>query len=191
MCLAKLRGCNNICRVLKVWESERFCCTLSEFCSGGDLLSYLAQLPFYSEAFVADIMRQILQGIQFLHSNGVVHRDLKPHNVFVHAGLGGAVTIKLADFACSGSLETKKKMKHRYGTLFFTAPEVFEGEFDEKCDLWSCGVLLYLLLSGRLPFVGRSASEIEEAARFQELEFSSQAWEMVSDDVKELLRSLL
>ena len=136
-------------------------------------------------------MRQILLGLQFLHANDVVHRDLKPHNVFVHAGLG-AMTIKLADFALSSKLEPKKNTRHNSRkTFLFTAPEVFEGDFDEKCDLWSCGVLLHLLLSGRLPFAGQSADQIEEAARHQELELVGPDWEVVSDLAKDLLRSLL
>lgn len=170
-----------------MWEAERFCYMVTEFCTGGDLLSYVTKLPFYTESFVADIMRQIFQGVQFLHTNEVIHRDIKPHNIFVHFAPGNSVTFKVADFALAGKLDPKKKMKHRYGTFFFTAPEVFDGEFDEKCDLWSCGVLMHLLLSGRLPFSGSSPEEIEEEVHNMDVEFSDPAWQLVSEEAKDLI----
>ncbi len=124
----------------------------------------------------ADIMRQILSAIVYCHKLGIVHRDLKPQNVLIDAKseAAGKVTIKIIDFGTAGWFTRDTKMSQVMGSVCYIAPEVLEHSYDEKCDVWSCGVMLYVLLSGRLPFRGRTDEEVLDAVRTGEFSYAGE-----------------
>lgn len=104
----------------------------------------------------AEIMRQILSAVVYCHENSIVHRDLKPENLLLELKKSFAEgnTVKVIDFGTSIEFTRDEKLNARLGTAYYIAPEVLRGEYDEKCDVWSCGVILYILLCGYPPFNG-------------------------------------
>ena len=127
-----------------------------EECTGGELFQHLAMNAYKNKMFpekdAARLMRQILEAVNYLHCHGICHRDLKPENILL-SSMDEFSQLKLIDFGLSKVLETMDEtMKGEVGTLYYMAPEVILGDYNEKCDVWSCGVILYIMLSGNPPF---------------------------------------
>jgi calcium-dependent protein kinase len=107
----------------------------------------------------AHIMKQLLSSIVYCHAKNVVHRDLKPENLLLESTDENA-RIKVIDFGTSQIFNPNKKMTVKIGTPYYIAPEVLSQSYTEKCDVWSCGVILYILVCGYPPFVGRNDFDI-------------------------------
>ena len=104
-------------------------------------------------------MKQVMSAVAYCHEKKIVHRDLKPENlVFINKDENS--DLKVIDFGTSRSFNPDEKMKKRLGTPYYIAPEVLKREYNEKCDVWSCGVILFILLSGYPPFCAGSENEI-------------------------------
>lgn len=101
----------------------------------------------FSERKAAETMKQVLRAVLYCHENNIVHRDLKPENVLYETSKAGSV-LKVVDFGTSRSFEANKKMSQKIGTPYYIAPEVLLNNYDEKCDIWSCGVILFIMLCG-------------------------------------------
>ena len=99
-------------------------------------------------------MRQLFSAVAFCHDKGIVHRDLKPENMLVNSKVGEPLTIKLIDFGASEHFKKGQKLDKFIGTAYYIAPEVIDKSYDEKCDLWSCGIIMYTMISGQPPFSG-------------------------------------
>jgi len=112
-----------------------------------------------TEATAAKIMKQILSALTYCHSSNIVHRDLKPENVLLEKNDVDA-TIKIIDFGTADIFDPEHKMTTKSGTPFYIAPEVIKNSYGCKCDVWSAGVMLYILLCGYPPFSGKSDQEI-------------------------------
>ncbi len=112
-----------------------------------------------SEQCAAQLIRQVLSAVAYCHSNKIVHRDIKPENLLLASGDKDA-RVKVIDFGTSRVFDAGKKMTSKIGTPLYIAPEVLNNSYTEKCDVWSCGVILYVLLSGVQPFVGSSIFEV-------------------------------
>lgn len=123
-----------------------------ELCEGGDLFNFIKTQKAFTESKVADIMKQIMSGVVYMHKNNIVHRDLKPENMLYDTE---SRLLKIIDFGTAIELPAGKKLTTTIGTPYYIAPEVLAGEYSEKCDIWSCGVILYIMLSGTPPFHGR------------------------------------
>ena len=133
---------------------------VTELCVGGELFNKIIKKGRFEEREVADYIFQILKGVAYCHSQGIVHRDLKPENIMFDKQQGNI--LKLIDFgtACTYDRE-KQKIRGIKGTSYYLAPEVVvQGEYDERCDIWSIGVIMYILLYGEPPFVGDTNQEI-------------------------------
>lgn len=104
-------------------------------------------------------MHQVVSAVNYCHTKSIVHRDLKPENLLLDRA-GSISSIKVIDFGTSQAFRKNQRMKEKFGTPYYIAPEVLRQDYNEKCDIWSCGVILYILLSGRPPFNGITDKEI-------------------------------
>lgn len=125
---------------------------LCEKSSGKLLIPYLiGKRVDMNDGIIRDIFSQILFAILSLKHKMITHRDLKPHNIFVEEEDGKPI-VKLNDYFLEQTFNHQKIIKNRYGSIYFTAPEVVEQQHDVDCVMWNFGVILYLVLHGKLPF---------------------------------------
>jgi calcium-dependent protein kinase len=119
-----------------------------------------------------------------------VHRDLKPENVLIDKELNN--TLKIIDFGTSVQYDkSREKLQTTHGTSYYIAPEVLNKNYDERCDVWSVGVILYILLSGKAPFDGDDDHEITEQVKIGNYNMKGGIWEVLSEDSKDLIKKML
>ena len=140
-------------------------------------------------------MQKMLSAIKHLHEHKIVHRDLKPEN-FIFSDNTPDAEIKLIDFGLSKrfgktDLKEKVKLKTVVGTTYYVAPEVLKGDYDNSCDIWSLGIILYIFLCGYPPFEGDNSKEIFKNVLRQELKFDPADWSKISDEAKDLVTRML
>jgi len=141
----------NIIRFYEVFEDTDALYLVMELASGGELFDRIQQKGHYSEKDAAGVLRQMFQGIQYLHANKIAHCDLKPDN-FLFSHSGETSPIKVIDFGMSKFVERRKYFQTFCGTPFYVAPEVINGKYSEHCDMWSLGVVMFVMLFGYPPF---------------------------------------
>mmetsp|Transcript_28197 Transcript_28197/g.20397 ORF Transcript_28197/g.20397 Transcript_28197/m.20397 type:complete len:158 (-) Transcript_28197:764-1237(-) len=156
-----------------------------EYCEGGELFNRIVQMQKFSEQYAASIIEEIISAVKNLHEHGIVHRDLKPEN-FMMSDKTDKAEVKLIDFGLSKSFKDKnlQKMKTIVGTPYYVAPEVLKGNYDQSCDIWSIGIILYIMLCGYPPFEGDDNTEIFKNVLNQEIQFDSEGWSDISEDAK-------
>lgn len=161
--LATLTNTTNqyIMTVLELLQDTTHIYIVTEFIKGGELLGRLIECQTFSEQRVAFIMYQLLSGLKYLHdTKKVVHRDLKLENILLVSQDRSNLEIKIADFGFAKELGEKEQEFLQCGTPIYMAPEIFdpdnEGGYRFKVDIWSAGVIAYLLLTGKTPFEGKN-----------------------------------
>lgn len=127
-----------------------------------------------------------MKAVNHCHSLKIAHRDIKPENILLDEN----GSLKLIDFGLSKQVK-KKKMTTIVGTPYYIAPEVLTGNYNVKCDIWSLGVIMYILLSGYLPFGGNGAAEVFEKVQAGEYNFSQKEWKKVSKEAMDLISKML
>jgi len=137
------------------------------------------------------MMRQLFDAVLYCHSMGIVHRDLKPENLLLSTDHLKS-TIKIADFGLACFTTPDAPLTLVAGTPGYIAPEVISGKpYDHKCDFWSLGVIMFLLLAGELPFAHEKQEELFALIRKGRYNFSQESWTHVSSEAKDLVRGLL
>ena len=179
----------SICRVIDIFEDKKKFYFVQEYLSGGGLFDSLIQNVGFTEHASATIIRQILSAVAYLHSKKIAHRDIKPENILFESN--DALNVKLLDFGNSRKMGENEAMHGVFGTAYYVAPEVLYGDYDEKCDIWSIGVILYMLLSGNPPFNGHSDIQIIEAVKKGEYSIEGGVWDEVSTTAKDLALRML
>jgi len=164
---------------------------VTELVEGNELFYEIKRRRNFNEETAAEIISQILSAIVYCHERGIVHRDLKPENILMTLTKERRYRIKIIDFGTAQSLKKKTKLKSKLGTPYYIAPEVLLMNYNEKCDVWSCGVILYILLSGTVPFYGETNAEILEAVKRGTFTFYSSVWNNISAEAKELVTKML
>ena len=135
-------------------------------------------------------MKQILEAVNYLHHHGICHRDLKPENILL-SSMSNKFQLKLIDFGLSKVLKTMNgTMKGEVGTAYYMAPEVLQGKYTLKCDVWSCGVILYIMLCGSPPFYSMDEKKLKEKIINYDYNFNHPVFSKISEDAKDLLRSI-
>lgn len=180
----------NILKLYELYQDENNYYLITEYCNGGELFEKIKSINCLTEKMAADYMKQILSAVVYCHANSIVHRDLKPENLLLDSKKANA-QIKVIDFGTSRKFSTNKKMSKRLGTPYYIAPEVLDQNYDEKCDVWSCGIILYILLCGYPPFGGSSESEILTKVKAGKFKFDDDDWSGVSNEAKNLIRKML
>ncbi len=190
----------NIIKIYEYFITEESYFVIVELAKGCELMETIEQLSRYTESQAAIIMEQLFSCVAYLHSNGIVHRDLKPENIMMESSNIGDLGIKLIDFGSAyiissssmwKNLNREKKIRLRIGTPYYMAPEVIAGYYDKKCDLWSLGVIMYILLCGEPPFIGEDDYETLEIVKLGKYSYSGSQWSNVSKQGKALIDKLL
>ncbi|CAD8079716.1 unnamed protein product [Paramecium primaurelia] len=180
----------NIIKIFEFYQDERFFYIVTELCTGGELFDKIRAEGSFSEKKASEIMKQILSAVHYCHDEKIVHRDLKPENLLYESEKENSL-LKIIDFGTSKEFVPNQKLNQKLGTPYYIAPEVLKKKYDEKCDLWSCGVILYILLCGYPPFDGKTEDKIMEKVSKGVYSFDSQEWEDVSKEAKDFIRKLL
>jgi calcium-dependent protein kinase len=184
----------NIIKLYDIFEDNIFIYLIMEECTGGEFFDRLAKRAkenkMYTEKDGARILKQILQAVNYLHSHGVCHRDLKPENI-LFSTISEDSQVKLIDFGLSKVFDgDNNTMKGTVGTTFYMAPEVINGKYDEKCDIWSCGVILYIMLCGKPPFYSSDEEELKEKICSMQYDLNYKEFLNVSQDALDLIKSI-
>lgn len=182
-----LSGHVGIVTLKAVYEDAESFYLVMEFCPGGRLLDQMARERRYSEQQAANILKELVRVIKYCHDMGVVHRDIKPENVLLTLSGG----LKLADFGLAVRIVNGQSLSGVVGTPAYVAPEILVGEYSEKVDIWSAGVLLHALLLGVLPFQGSSLEACFKSIKSVDLNFDSGLWTSVSQPARDLIARML
>merc|ERR1712048_550190 len=163
-----------------------------ELCTGGELFDRIIDAGHFTEQQAAILMQQIIRAIYYMHENHVCHRDLKPENfIFMTKDPIEKSLLKIIDFGLSASFTEGQVLTTKAGTPYYVAPQVLAGKYDHLSDLWSCGVIMYVLLCGYPPFFGETDAEVLSKVRLGNFSFNATDWKNVSEDAKNLIRMLL
>jgi len=187
----------NIIRLYEIIEGEKNINLIMEECKGGELFDriQIKNGKKLSEKEIAKIFKEIMIAVNYLHNRGICHRDLKPENIlFLNKEEGSP--IKLVDFGLGkifgdyGKLYNNE-MKSTVGTIYYISPEVLKGKYDQFCDIWSCGVILYFMLSGELPFFGKNDDEVYDKILSMKIEFPEKQWKNINSDAIDLIKKMI
>ncbi|BFU21794.1 protein kinase, putative [Entamoeba histolytica HM-1:IMSS-B] len=189
--MRKLSNHPNVVKLYDVYEDEKTILMVIEYMSGGELYDQIIQRGSFTEADASDIVYQILSALCYIHSNGIGHRDLKPENLLCATPKGDIV--KIADFGLSkDNSDGNTAMTTCCGSPSYVAPEVLEGSsYDHECDIWSLGVITYVLLSGYLPFFGETQDELFQKIMSGDYTFNYSCFKGVSEEAKDFINKCL
>jgi len=182
----------NIIKLHETFEDKTYVYMVMELCQGGELFDRIIEAGSFTEVQVAIIMQQILRAVFYMHQNGIVHRDIKPENfLFLTSDPIDNNTLKIIDFGLAKHWDPSTPMTTKAGTPYYVAPEVLGGCYDTLCDVWSCGVIMYILLCGFPPFSGSTDQEVLRAVQHGRWSFRGKAWKCISEEAKDLIGKLL
>lgn len=162
-----------------------------ELCVGGTLLQRVQEAGHFTEVNTAKVLFQLFAALQHLHENRICHRDIKPDNVLFwdwHPVEQGFV--KLIDFGGAAFFRHGEYLTSKVGSPTYVAPEVLQGKYNETCDLWSTGIVTYVMLSGTPPFTGETDDVILKQAQLGNISMTTPQWSAISEDAKDLVREL-
>ena len=183
----------NIVRLYNVFENPDYLYIIMEYCEGGDLFGYLESRNFrLTEKRASTIIHQMATAVYYMHNFGVVHRDLKPENVLM-TSTDEDSDIRILDFGLSKILGPHEKCDEPYGTLTYCAPEIIVDEpYSKPVDLWSLGVITYLMVSGKLPFNSEDENEIARQVVYDEPNYiRNPVWKTLTPECLDFIKRLL
>ena len=180
----------NIVKIFETFEDSKSYHIVMELCQGKELIICLGDLGGFDEKRASSILIKILSAVNYMHKHGICHRDLKLEN-FIGTCKETETEIKLIDFGLSRKFCKPNSMRTVVGTPYYVAPEVVSGNYSEKCDIWSCGVILFMILSGKMPFNGWDTEDLVKQICTLKIEFKGPHWANVSELAKDLVLKLL
>jgi 5'-AMP-activated protein kinase, catalytic alpha subunit len=182
--LLKLRH-ESVVKLYETFQTSRHIMLVMELCAGGDLLNFVRKRKKLDENIARVLFKQIIEGIGYIHSKKILHRDIKLDNIL----LDGKGRVKIADFGVSKTVQKGEVMKEQSGTPAYIAPEIIrdKGYKGFKADLWSAGVVLFALLYGTVPFKANNMKDLH--AQIMEARYNMK--DEISESAKSLIRGLL
>ncbi|XP_015896809.1 calcium-dependent protein kinase 11 [Ziziphus jujuba] len=180
----------NVVRIKGTYEDNVFVHLVMELCAGGELFDRIVQKGHYSEREAAKLIKTIVGVVEACHSLGVMHRDLKPEN-FLFDSPGDDAKMKATDFGLSVFYKPGQTFSDVVGSPYYVAPEVLCKNYGPEVDVWSAGVILYILLSGVPPFWAETESGIFRQILRGKVDFESEPWPSISDSAKDLIKKML
>eukprot|EP00347_Sterkiella_histriomuscorum_P008991 403342946 len=183
----------NVLKYYECYQDDYNFYIVTEYCKGGELLNFLIEHRAFNEGVASNIMQQILSAVSYCHGKGIVHRDLKTENILIKDATENIfdVQIKIIDFGISCKIQPQEKLTSTFGTPYYMAPEVFKQNYTEKCDVWSCGVILFIILCGFPPFNGKNIQQLKKNILNGSYSFTNRAWDTISTTTKQFIAKLL
>lgn len=180
----------NIIKLYNFYEEKKMFYMVIELMEGGELFERIVKKTFYNEKEARDLIRILLDALAYLHHRHIVHRDLKPENLLLKSPYND-FDIKLADFGFAKKVNGKS-LDTQCGTPGYVAPEILKGaKYGTEVDMWSCGVIVYILLGGYPPFHDDNHAILYRKIKAADYTFEPQYWDQVSDDAKDLIKKML
>jgi calcium-dependent protein kinase len=190
----------NIVRYYETYETMNFIYIIAELIGDGDLFDYIIRMQYLEEQEASLIMHQLLSTLIYLHNCGIIHRDLKPENILIVKKKGKdpqpedheeVEYIKLIDFGFAILMEEGEKLGEACGTPNYVAPEVYQGNYDKKSDIFSAGCIMYLMLRGLLPFDSVTTDIIVRKTMRGDYSMNDTHWMNISPEAQDLCKKLL
>jgi len=186
----------NVLKLYEVFETDETISLVMELVTGGELFYKIVEKGNYSEKEAAAIVKQMTQGVEYLHGEGICHRDLKPENLLCSGEEDQGYKpfrVVIADFGLSKVFNSGEALQTSCGTPDYVAPEVItaEGQYDKSVDMWSCGVITYVLLCGFSPFLSSTQHGLFDKIVKCEYDFPDPEWTNISESAKDFIRHLL
>ena len=167
----------NIVKITDFYTTNTEYILVTEYCPEGELFYEIKNFAPFNEALTGWYMKQILSAVTYCHKLKIIHRDLKPENILIsERNKKGFNTIKIIDFGTA--ILFNKKDKKLAGSIYYLAPEIISKNrnYTEKCDIWSCGIIMYILLTGRPPFNGQTEDDIMKKIKIGTFEMTKYPW---------------
>nr|QBB20011.1 putative calcium dependent protein kinase [Ettlia sp. YC001] len=183
-------GHNNVVTLESTHEDKDYVHIVMELCQGGELFDHIVEAQHFSERKAAQIFRKMVEVVNHCHELGVMHRDLKPENFLLTSKTTDA-ELKLTDFGLGVFFKHGERFRDLVGSPYYVAPEVLRKNYSHEADMWSLGVILYILLSGLPPFWGDTEDQIFKMVLKGAIDFKSEPWPRISEAAKDCVKRLL
>ncbi|XP_072951996.1 calcium-dependent protein kinase 10 [Typha angustifolia] len=180
----------NLVRLRAAYEDADAVHLVMELCEGGELFDRIVARGHYSERAAAAVARTVAEVVRMCHENGVIHRDLKPEN-FLYANKKENSPLKAIDFGLSIFFHPGERFSEIVGSPYYMAPEVLKRNYGQEVDIWSAGVILYILLCGVPPFWAETEQGVARAILRGVIDFEREPWPQISESAKSLVRQML
>jgi len=184
----------NIVKINDFYTTKTEYILVTEYCPEGELFYEIKNFAPFNEALTGWYMKQILSAVCYCHKLKIIHRDLKPENILIYQkNKNGFNTIKIIDFGTAIIFNKNKYDKSLTGSVYYISPEVLSKNrsYSEKCDVWSCGIIMYILLTGLPPFNGENDEEIMTKIMNGKFDMNKYPWPIISSQAKDLIKRLL
>ena len=185
----------NIVKIYEFYQSDNCYYLINEFLKEGNIHDYINKGNL-SEQQLSVIFYQIFTGLSYLHENNIYHKDIKPENILISKKESDLLTdeeyfwIQIMDYGYAKLFEDNKK-ENTAGNIYYLAPEVLDKEYNEKSDIWSVGIILYMFLVGKAPFDGLNNEEIMNSIKTKEYNVNNEKLNHFSEEIRDLLKGLL
>ena len=191
--LKQVSDCEQIVKLYNVFDEPDYSYLVLEIMKGGDLIDRIIKKHNYTEYDAKEVCRKLLLGVAYCHKKKIANRNLKPENLLLREN--SDTDVKISDFGFAKTVTFPNSLRTQCGTEGYVAPEILEHRpaYDVSCDMWSVGVILYIVLGGYRPFRDEKgdADEVMRQIRYGEYKFHKKYWEHVSDDAKNLITRML